>query len=63
MPTHTPKCSKPTVTDAMAVNLTYFTMTVTPVTSSPYTSYPPGGWTHYMLNTTSNSATALDWCT
>ncbi len=51
------------MTDAMAVNLTYFTMTVTPVTSSPFTTYPPGGWTHYMLNTTSNSATALDWCT
>ncbi|PRW45179.1 lactation elevated 1 [Chlorella sorokiniana] len=58
-----PLYPKPTVTNALAINQTYFTMTITADTASPFTSYPPGGWTHFYLNSSYNGASALDWCT
>lgn len=58
-------CSKPTVSPALALNQTYFKFTITPDTASPYLSYPPGGWTHYVAYADTNPATFNEtvWCT
>lgn len=45
-------CSKPTVTAVNAGGNKY-TVTITPVTTTPLKSYPAGGWAYYTIATSS----------
>lgn len=61
-PTTRLHCSVPTVTDAQVLGNMDFRMTVTPNITSPYTAYPPGGWTHYIVSCNFNAAISYGYC-